>query len=60
MIVVKPKSQKDIPRLVIVLTNVPKFGHVLNKKIRLVGVFWFKDNDLSFVNNKITPKQCQG
>ncbi len=33
MIVVKPKSQKDIPRLIIVLTNVPKFGHVLNKKL---------------------------
>jgi hypothetical protein len=60
MIVVKPKSQKDIPRLVIVLTNVAKFGHVLNEKIRLVGVFWFRDDDLSLVNNKITPKQCQG
>jgi hypothetical protein len=33
MIVVKPKSQKEILSLVIVLTNVPKFGHVLNKNL---------------------------
>ncbi len=56
MIIVRQRSSKDI-----------QMGCQLNKhsqiqisliKIKIGGAFWFGD-DLSFVNNKNTPKQQQ-